>query len=244
MTSVRVLNRLVPASIVGTVTLLLAACGSNPTAVRPQTASAHRWAGQEQVKQAMQLLNQGKAPEARVILIKVLKKQPGDAIARKLVVQIDTPPEQLLGTKSFVRIAGKGDSFSLLAERYLGDPLMAFALARYNGVNAPETLKEGQKLRIPGEEPVARTAKTVTESTQPATAPVAAAANKSKAAPTKTANPAQASKLRARGLEQLNRGAINSAVTLLAQASQLDPGNPLITRDLNRARRIQKTVKQ
>lgn len=243
MTFLRVLNRLVPASIIGTATLLLAACGSNPGAVRPQTASARGWAGQEQVKQAMQLLNQGKALEARAILINVLKKQPGDAIARKLVAQIDTPPEQLLGTKSFVRTAGKDDSFSLLAERYLGDPLMAFALARYNGFSAPETLKEGQKLRIPGEEPVARTTKTVTESTQPATAPVAAATNKPKAAPTKSANPAQASKLRARGLEQLNRGAINSAVTLLAQASQLDPGNPLITRDLNRAKRIQKTVK-
>jgi hypothetical protein len=44
-------------------------------------------------------------------------------------------------------------------------------------------------------------------------------------------------------LEQLNRGAINSAVLLLAQASELDPQNPLIARDLARARRIQKTVK-
>lgn len=244
MTPLLTLYRLVPVSIVMSAALMLAACGSNPGSMRPQAASARGWAGQEQVKQAMQLLNQGKAPEARAILIKVLKKQPGDAIARKLVEQIDTPPEQLLGSKSFVRTAGKGDSFSLLAERYLGDPLMAFALARYNGVSVPESLREGQKLRIPGEEPVVRTAKTLPESTQPATTPVAVTANKPKAVPTKTANPAQASKLRARGLEQLNRGAINSAVTLLAQASQLDPTNPLITRDLNRARRIQKTVKQ
>jgi len=33
-------------------------------------------------------------------------------------------------------------------------------------------------------------------------------------------------------------------VVLLAQASQLDPQNPLIARDLARARRIQKTVTQ
>lgn len=236
--------RLVPASIVLGGALMLGACGSNPGAVRPQVTSVAGWAGQEQVKQAMQMLNQGRGPEARAILIKVLKKQPGDTIARKLIDQIDTPPEQLLGTKSFVRTAGKGESFSVLAERYLGDPLMAFALARYNDVSVPESLKEGQKLRIPGDEPVVRTAKPVRESTQPAATSVVTAAGKSKAAPIKSASPAQASKLRARGLEQLNRGAINSAVTLLAQASQLDPGNPLITRDLNRARRIQKTVKQ
>ena len=63
-------------------------------------------------------------------------------------------------------------------------------------------------------------------------------------APKIATNPAKASQLRARGLEQLNRGVINSAVTLLSQASQLDPQNPLITRDLSRARRIQKTLKQ
>jgi hypothetical protein len=46
-------------------TLMLAACGSNPEAAGPQTASAQGWANQEQVKQAMQLLNQGRPSEAR-----------------------------------------------------------------------------------------------------------------------------------------------------------------------------------
>jgi len=190
------------------------------------------------------LLNQGQAPNARAILLKVLEKQPGDRIARKLIEQIDTPPEQLLGRKSFVRIAGKGDSFSHLAERYLGDPLMAFALARYNDISVPESLREGQKVRIPGEEPVARPPKAVAVVVDPAPASAELSAAKTKSVSPKPANPEQASKLRARALEQLNRGAITSAVTLLAQASQLDPQNALITRDLARARRIQKTVKQ
>jgi len=224
--------------------LMLAACGSNPEVAGPQTASAHGWANQEQVKQAMQLLNQGKPSEARAVLLKALKKQPSDAIARKLIEQIDTPPERLLGSKSFTRVAAEGDSFSLLAERYLGDPMMAYALARYNDISVPESLKAGQKLRIPGDEPVTRTPKSIVEKPKENSTPVATAPAKPKAASPKFAgNPVQASKLRARGLEQLNRGAINSAVVLLAQASQLDPQNPLIARDLARARRIQKTVK-
>lgn len=224
--------------------LMLAACGGTPSAVRPEIASAKGWASQQEVKQAIQLLNQGKPSEARAVLMRALKKQPGDAIARKLIAQIDTPPERLFGSKSFDRIAEEGDSFSQLADRFLGDPMMAYALARYNDISVPESLKAGQKLRIPGEEPVARPPRTTLEKPQSPNKPSAAEVTKPKVTPGKSVNPAQASKLRARGLEQLNRGAINAAVALLAQASQLDPQNPLIARDLVRARRIQKTVKQ
>jgi Tfp pilus assembly protein PilF len=223
---------------------MLAACGGTPGAVRPEIASAKGWASQQEVKQAIQLLNQGNASEARAALMKALKKQPGDAIARKLIEQIDTPAEQLLGSKSFNRTAAEGDSFSQLAERYLGDPMMAYALARYNDISVPESLKAGQKLRIPGEEPAARPPRTALEKPQSPNKPNAAEVTKPKVTPGKSVNSAHASNLRARGLEQLNRGAINSAVALLAQASHLDPQNPLIARDLTRARRIQKTVKQ
>jgi hypothetical protein len=58
------------------------------------------------------------------------------------------------------------------------------------------------------------------------------------------ANPARASQLRAQGLEQLNRGAVDRAITLLQQASQLDPSNALIKRDLDRAVRIGEAVKR
>ena len=55
-------------------------------------------------------------------------------------------------------------------------------------------------------------------------------------------NPARAAQLRARGLEELNRGAVSRAVALLTAASQLDPSNPTIRRDLDRAERIARTV--
>ena len=55
-------------------------------------------------------------------------------------------------------------------------------------------------------------------------------------------DPAAAAHLRARGLEELNRGAVAKAVALLSQASRLDPGNAVIRRDLERAERINRAV--
>ncbi len=73
-------------------------------------------------------------------------------------------------------------------------------------------------------------------------APARAAPPRPAAAP--AGNPARASQLRAQGLEQLNRGAVDRAIVLLQQASQLDPSNALIKRDLDRAVRIGAAVKR
>lgn len=56
------------------------------------------------------------------------------------------------------------------------------------------------------------------------------------------ADPARAARLRGRGLEALNRGAVSQAVALLSEAARLDPANALIRRDLERARRIDHAV--
>jgi len=55
-------------------------------------------------------------------------------------------------------------------------------------------------------------------------------------------DPQRAARLRAQALEQMNRGAIDDAVGNLKLASELDPTNTLIRRDLDRALRIQTTV--
>ena len=60
--------------------------------------------------------------------------------------------------------------------------------------------------------------------------------------PAPAVDPARAAKLRAQGLEQLNRGRVDRATALLAQAHALDPDNPLIRRDLDRAERISRAV--
>lgn len=75
----------------------------------------------------------------------------------------------------------------------------------------------------------------------PKVAPGRAPSHPSDQTPT-AANSARAAKLRASGLEQLNRGAVDRAVTLLQQASRLDPTNELIQHDLERAVRISEVV--
>lgn len=226
---------------------LLAACGSAPGpsggAIRPQVPSSSGWEGREKVGEAIELLNKGDAPRARKLLEAVVDRQPGDAIAAKLIRQIDSPPEVVLGSQSFAYTARAGDSFSSLAGRFLGDPMLFYALARYNGVTAAGTLEPGRALRIPGRErkaPVpARTPAAPRPKTEAKPAPKAAAPAP---APAAAANPARALQLRAAGLEQMNRGAINRAVALLRQATRFDPANPLIQRDLERALNIQRTV--
>lgn len=231
-------------------TFLLAACGGAPKSAGsnppPKTGQAgdYTWIGRDKVGKALALLQNGDAAGARQILAAVLDRQPSDAVARSLVRQIDEEPKALLGAESFAYTTRDGDTFSSLAQRYLGDPMLFYALARYNGVAVPAGLTKGIQIRIPGhlkrEAPRAETRsdaapRTTAPSAKPMPAPVA-----KPAAP--VVDPLRAAQLRAQGLEAMNRGAIARAVALLDQASRLDPANPLIKRDLDRAIRIKRTV--
>jgi len=234
---------------------LLGGCATGPkVAARAEPNQEARWQGSKDVGKAIELLNAGRPADARKKLLKVLKRQPGDRIAASLLKQIDVAPEILLGKRSFDYVAAPSDSMSLLAQRFLGDPMLFYALARYNGVAVPGRLEPGQKLRIPG---TARSETPRAERPAPPRPAVAKPAPRTPPPPrtaapvprvepkpaVRTANPARARQLRAAGLEQLNRGAIDRAVALLQQASQLDPANALIRRDLDRSIRIQRTVR-
>lgn len=104
------------------------------------------------------------------------------------------------------------------------------------------TVDRGSMAPIPNPEPKA--------SAQPKPSPPTQA-RKPLAAPRRLAVPAaptpgakvRANALRAQGLEKLSVGQADHAVSLLRHAGQLDPQNPLIARDLARALRISKTVR-
>jgi hypothetical protein len=121
--------------------------------------------------------------------------------------------------------------------------MMFYALARYNGIS-PAELTSGRTIRIPGHARQNPDRK-VTAQERPKAGPKAElpAIAKEAKPESRPANPARAARLRAQGLEELNRGAVDRAVALLQQASQLDPASPAIQRDLGRAIRIQKTVR-
>ncbi len=171
------------------------------------------------------------------MLYAVLVAEPDNAVAKRLMQQLDQEPAALLPGKPQTYTAGPGETFSMLAGRFLGDPLLFYALAKYNGFAAPGQLQAGYVLKIPK-----RPAPTVAARTP---AKPARAAPKGEAAPAAVAtlrDPGRAGKLRAQGLDQLNRGAPGRAVALLTQAAQLDPANPAIQRDLARAQRIQASL--
>ncbi len=229
------------ALLLGAALLSLAACGA-PKGRGDATSVPARagWADRESVGKAIAFLNEGSSDRAREVLARLLNQKPDDAIARGLIAQIDSDPMTLLGRASFAYKVRQGDTLSLLAGRFLGDPTRFYALGRYNGLTFPVTLSAGQSLRIPG---IERTLKP-----KPVPRPAAAEPPRIKITPSPplvarpVADPARAAKLRAVGLEALNRGNVAQAIALLRQAQQAAPDNPLIQRDLVRATRIQRAV--
>ena len=233
--------------------LLVSGCGGNSgdrvkSASAPPPSAGGSWAGRNSVSEAIQLLNDGEAVRARKLLANVLKKEPGDSVARQLIGQIDGDPKAMLGSQKYRYTLKEGESLSLLAHRHLGSPIMFYALARYNDIAVPTSIRPGQTILIPGRAPpppvIAKPAPKPTPATPKQPAPTASKPAPSTAKPVRrSANAAQASRLRGQGLAAMNAGAINRAVALLRQALSLDPASALIKNDLGRALRIQGTVR-
>ena len=222
-----------------TAALVLAACSGMPkpglpagqaqspaAKGAPPAALAVTASARDHVDLAIQLMGAGKAEEAEASLRSALAKSPGNATALRLLAQIETDPLALLGPASREHVIMAGDSMSLLAGRYLGDPLMFYALARYNGLAAPDLLSVGTVLKIPA---------------PPEKAAVAAAPAMSEAT-LSASNPRDAEKANAArllALQFLNEGKVERAVTLLKEAKAINPADAAIGRDLDRAMRIQ-----
>ncbi|WP_374943430.1 LysM peptidoglycan-binding domain-containing protein [Sphingomonas sp.] len=230
--------------VLGTVAaaLALADCSHGPKA--PPVSAAVRAAPSSEVDAIVQMLDRGERDPARKRVRGALKRDPANASLRVLADSIDHDPKDLLGPQSFPYTVRSGETMIGLAERFLGNRLKAYQLARYNGIDVPRTLTAGQVLRIPGEPPRIELPRKLPSAPSPHPAPVARA--KPAAAPKPVAplvNPAAAQRLRAAGLAALNGGAPVRAVVALRRAAALDPGNSLIARDLARAERIAATVR-
>ena len=223
--------------------IALAGCASGP---RPESVPTVATSAQN-IEAIAQYLNLGDTDTARKLIKTSLKRDPNNATLALLRDSISRDPIELLGPKSFDYVVKPDDTLEALAHRYLGNRLMMYQLARYNGIAKPMQLAAGQTLRIPGTAPAP--VRRVTP--QPArTAPVAAPARAQPArpqaatpAPAARVDPAAARQLRTQGLSALNKGGATKAVQLLRRAAALDPNNGAIKTDLARAERIAATVK-
>jgi hypothetical protein len=193
----------------------------------------------DNVRNAIELLGQGDEWRARAELRAALNAQPNNVTAQRLMQQLESDPRTLLTGAPRPYIVRPGETMSQIAERYIGDGLMFYALARYNGIDAPNQLAAGQQIMIPRRPGVAVQETAANEVAPPLEPPVASGA----ATPPRSGEASRANALRLQALQQLNTGRVDSAVTLLRQAQSLDANNPAIQRDLARAVRLQASLR-
>lgn len=221
---------------------ILAACSGHAPHLQAPAAVA---VAPGEIDAIQALLMQGDVKTARGRLKALLKRDPMNASALVLRNAIEGDAKSDLGPESFAYTVRPGETMLELAQRFLGNRLKAYQLARYNGIANPAMLAPGQILRIPGQAP-----RPAAPRPEPVHAKPQQASERPKAAPkpvappaAAAANPVAARRARAAGLAALNQGNVARAVAMLRRAQGLDPSNPLIARDLARAERIAATVR-
>lgn len=221
--------------------LALAGCASGP---KPGAVSATASSAQS-IDAIAEHLDQGDVSSARKLIKSGLKQDPNNPSLALLRDSIARDPVELLGPQSFDYVVQPGDTLASIAQRHLGNRLLTYQLARYNGIEKPITLTAGQTLRIPGtrQAPARRTATPAPPTPSVPSAPRAQPPKQAVAPPAARSNPAAARQLRTQGLAALNKGSATRAVQLLRRASALDPANAVIKADLARAQRIEATVR-
>jgi tetratricopeptide (TPR) repeat protein len=102
---------------------------------------------------AVDQLQNGDEPAARVTLDKAVALDPTSDLARKLLDQIKADAQKELGPVFFRYTVQRDDSLSKLAQQYLGDRFRFYILAKYNDITSPNKLAAGEVIKIPGRAP-------------------------------------------------------------------------------------------
>lgn len=101
------------------------------------------------INQAIAALGKGDTQSAQNHLTQVLAADPDNASANNFLEQIKMDPIVYFGPEYFEYKAGRGDSMTRIADRFLKDHLKFYILTRYNGMDNPASLVKGQVVRIP-----------------------------------------------------------------------------------------------
>ncbi len=169
---------------------------------------------------AIDLLDQGREDEAKVLLNQAIALSPAEKIAASMQRQIAADPVAMLGARSFRYAVRSGETLSSIARRFMGDMYAFYILARYNDIRVPNDVHAGQVIKVPGEAPPepprsSRTEAPLPESEAPPAAPPPAPP------PAQGPNPAEIAYQK--GLQLLKAGKKDQAYWAFRQALKLDP---------------------
>lgn len=140
-----------------------------------------------------------------------LKQHPGDRAAQGMLRQLTADPVHWLGSRWRAHVVQPGESYSTLADRFLGDANKFLILARYNGSTNPSLLRAGQMLRIPLSASGASAAAGTPAVDAEATAPNAESGS------------AKAHRLQDESVSLLEQGHKDQALARLGEALAIDP---------------------
>jgi hypothetical protein len=104
---------------------------------------------QQRLQQVVNLLEGGDPSAARTELTLYLAERPNSTVGRDLLQQIDQSPQDYFPADYREVPLTSGQTLSNLSQRYLGSLYRFHALAKYNGIDQPRSLKAGQNVRIP-----------------------------------------------------------------------------------------------
>ena len=165
-------------------------------------------------RQALELLDAGDTLAAREKLDCALELSPGSYQASLLLEQLDANPVEYLGREHFKHTVKSNETLSKIAQQHLGSSLKFVILARYNDIDVPANLVAGQRIKIPGTEPVV----VETPETEPPQEAIAT----------------DAAQLREQASEMEQQGELERAFELMNQALAIDPDLENAREDLAR----------
>jgi len=179
------------------------------------------------LQHALDLLQNGDAKEADVVLHAYLRDVPDSKAAAYLIAQIEKPLSDLFPAESFAIKLSRNDSLSTLAKTYLGDSLAFYGLARYNEIPVPGKISEGQTIRIPR---TAISLQALARITAAAAAAPPVSSVPAVSTPSKSGKPADTSRKLAdlyyeRGLVAFQHQDLNTAIADWDKVLSIDPNH-------------------
>lgn len=165
---------------------------------------------------AVDQLQNGDEPAARLTLDKAIALDPTNDLAKKLQDQIKADAQKELGPVFFRYTVQRDDSLSKLAQQYLGDRFRFYILAKYNDMASPSKLSAGQVIKIPGRAPATPPA---------AVAPAAPAADAATPAAPEPKPRDDVADLLQKGKEFETKGNLEDAYAAYSEAAKKTPVN-------------------